>query len=375
VVTEFELDLPKLGELPKQEFAIGDKAVPSTAMGALVGEVGRRDRRFVVTNADGNEASAMKNINEALQIRHPTRDALYNQGPEGQVYEPLSEDACAGFAAGLALFGSRALWLSYESFVINGMPIIQTVTQAMAELRRQTPSIVTMFTAGALEQGRNGWTHQRPEIENYMAAMMRNGNFFALFPCDANMIQAAYEWATNSFNKGVAIVASKSALPVYTTLEQAKKAIEEGATTIYESDKGETATIAFAVTGDMILLPVFAAKTELEQQGYKVRIVCVANPRRLYRPDDVAWNTVSEADGKFMSDADFDALFHADIMIGVTGGASGSLEAVMLRSRAARRDVMCWRRGETTASPQEIMQFNGLSGDAIIARIKKLAGA
>ena len=173
VVTEFELDLPELGELPKKEFPIGEKAVPTTTMGALVGEVGKRDTRFVVTNADGNEASGMKNINEALQIRHPTEDALYNQGPEGQVYEPLSEDACAGLAAGLALFGSRALWLSYESFVINGMPIIQTVTQAMAELRRKTPSIVTMFTAGALEQGRNGWTHQRPEIENYMAAMMR----------------------------------------------------------------------------------------------------------------------------------------------------------------------------------------------------------
>jgi phosphoketolase len=374
VVTEFELDLPELGDLPKQEFVIGEKAVPSTAMGALVGEVGRRDRRFVVTNADGNEASAMKNINEALQIRHPTRDALYNQGPEGQVYEPLSEDACAGLAAGLALFGSRALWLSYESFVINGMPIIQTVTQAMAELRRKTPSIVTMFTAGALEQGRNGWTHQRPEIENYLAAMVRNGNFYALFPCDANMIQAGYEWATNSFNKGVAIVASKSALPVYTTLEQAKQAIEQGATTLYESDKGEKGTIAFAVTGDMVLLPVFEARTELEQQGYQVRIVCVANPRRLYRPDDVAWNTVSEADGEFMSNADFDALFDADIMIGVTGGASGSLEPVMLRSRAARRDVMCWKRGETTASPGEIMAVNGLSSGDIVARVNRLAG-
>ncbi|MGB5301200.1 MAG: phosphoketolase [Thiogranum sp.] len=375
VVTEFELDLQDLGELPKQEFAIGEKAVPSTAMGAMVGEVGRRDRRFVVTNADGNEASAMKNINEALQIRHPTLDALYNQGPEGQVYEPLSEDACAGFAGGLALFGSRALWLSYESFVINGLPIIQTVTQAMAELRRRTPAIVTMFTAGALEQGRNGWTHQRPEIENYMAAMMRNGNFYELFPCDANMIQAAYEWATNSFNKGIAIVASKSALPVYTTLEQAKQAIEAGAITLYESDKGEKGTIVFAVTGDMVLLPVFEARSELEAQGYKVRIVSVANPRRLYRPDDVAWSTVSEADGAFMSDADFDALFDADIMIGVTGGASGALEAVMLRSRAARRDVLCWKRGETTASPQEIMQFNGLSSADIISRVNKLAGA
>ena len=374
VVTEFELDLPELGELPKQEFAIGEKAVPSSAMGALVAEVGRRDKRFVVTNADGNEASAMKNINEALQIRHPTRDALYNQGPEGQVYEPLSEDACAGFAAGLALFGSRALWLSYESFVINGLPIIQTVTQAMAELRRRTPAVVAMFTAGALEQGRNGWTHQRPEIENYMAAMMRNGNFYELFPCDANMIQAAYEWATNSFNKGIAIVASKSALPVYTTPAQARQAIEEGAITLYESEGGDKGTIVFAVTGDMILLPVFEARSELEQQGYRVRIVSVANPRRLYRPDDVAWDTVSEADGTFMSDADFNDLFDADIMLGVSGGASGSLEAVMLRSRAVRRDVMCWKRGETTASPQEIMQFNGLSSADIISRVNRLAG-
>jgi len=375
VVTEFELELPALGELPKQEFPVGEKAVPSTAMGALVGEVGKRDKRFVVTNADGNEASGMKNINEALKIRHPTADPLYNQTPDGQVYEPLSEDACAGFAGGLALFGSRALWLSYESFVINGMPIIQTVCQAMAELRRKTPSIVNMYTAGALEQGRNGWTHQRPEIENYMAAMMRNGNFYSLFPCDANMIQAAYEWGTNTFNKGIAIVASKSALPVYTTMEQAKQAIETGAITLYESKAGDKGTVAFAVTGDMVLLPVFEAKAELEQQGYKVRIISAANPRRLYRPMDVAWDTVSEPDGKFMSDDDFDAMFGADIMIGITGGATGSLEPVMLRSRAAKRDVMGWKRGETTASPQEIMAFNGLSSNKIVDRVNQLAGA
>jgi len=374
VVTEFELALPELGELPKQAFKVGEKAVPSTAMGALVAEVGRRDRRFVVTNADGNEASGMKNINEVLKIRHPTMDNLYNQAPEGQVYEPLSEDACAGFAAGLALFGSRALWLSYESFVINGMPIIQTVSQAMAELRRKTPSIVNMYTAGALEQGRNGWTHQRPEIENYMAAMMRNGNYYSLFPCDANMIQVAYEWATNSFNKAIGIVASKSALPVYTTLEQASQAIEEGAITLYQSAGGDKGTLVFAVTGDMVLLPVFEAKGALEQQGYKVRIVSVANPRRLYRPADVAWGSVSQPDGKFMSDADFDALFDGDILIGVTGGASGSLEPVMLRSRAARRDLMCWKRGETTASPAEIMGFNGLSSADMIERVSRLAG-
>jgi len=372
VVTESELDIAPLPALEMQSFTPGEKAVPSTAMGALVAQVGKADPRFVVTNADGNEASAMKNINDALKIRHPTQDPLYNQSPQGQVYEPLNEDACAGFAAGLALFGSRSLWLSYESFAINGWPIVQTVTQAMAELRRRTPSIVTMFTAGALEQGRNGWTHQRPEIENYFAAMMRNGNVFPLFPCDANCIQAAYEYATNSFNKGMVIIASKSPLPVYLTLEEAREAVENGAVTLYESAGGDKGTVVFAVTGDMILLPVYEARERLEANGYRVRIVAVVNPRRLYRSTDIAWDTVAEPDDCFMDDESFNALFDGDVLLAVSGGPSAPLEPVLLRARAPRRDTVCWKRGETTATPAEIMAFNGITAEHMVQRTRTL---
>ena len=372
VVTEFELAITPLPNLNMKNFTKGSKAVPSTAMGELVAQVGKTDKRYVVTNADGNEASGMKNINDALKIRHPTQDPLYNQEPTGQVYEPLNEDACAGLAAALALFGSRALWLSYESFAINGWPIIQTVTQAMAELRRKTPSIVTMFTAGALEQGRNGWTHQRPEIENYFSAMMRNGNVYPLFPCDANAIQVAYEYATNSNNKGMVIIASKSPLPVYMSIEEAHIAVIEGAATIYESTSGDKASIVFAVTGDMVLLPVFEAKDILEAQGYRVRIVAVVNPRRLYRPTDVAWATVAFPDEKFMPDAQFNALFDGDMLLAVSGGPSGCLEPVLLRSRATKRDTICWKRGETTASANEIMAFNGITAEAMVQRVNKI---
>jgi len=371
-VTERELPLAPLPALTMQAFAIGEKAVPATAMGALVAQVGKADPRFVVTNADGNEASAMKNINDALKIRHPTHDPLYNQSPDGQVYEPLNEDACAGFAAGLALFGSRALWLSYESFAINGWPIVQTVTQAMAELRRRTPSLVTMFTAGALEQGRNGWTHQRPEIENYFAAMMRNGNVYPLFPCDANTIQAAYAYATGTFNKGMVIIASKSALPVHLSLDDARQAVDEGAAILYESSAGDKGTIVFAVTGDMVLLPVFEAKDRLEADGYRVRIVAVINPRRLYRPADIAWETVSQPDDRFMDDARFDRLFDGDALLAVSGGPSAPLEPVLLRARAPRRDTVCWKRGETTASPAEIMEFNGITAANMVQRVTAL---
>lgn len=375
VVTEGELEFTPLAKLEMNEFSKNEKAVPSTAMGALVAQMGQSDARYVVTNADGNEASAMKNINDALKIRHPTQDPLYNQEPNGQVYEPLNEDACAGFAAALALFGSRSIWLSYESFAINGWPIMQTVAQAMAELRRKTPSTVCMFTAGALEQGRNGWTHQRPEIENYFAAMMRNGNSYPLFPCDANSIQIAYEYATASYNKSMVIIASKSPLPVYMSVEESRHAIEEGAATIYESDAaefnaGSRGNVVFAVTGDMIFLPVYEAKDKLENEGYKVRIVAVVNPRRLYRPSDIAWDTVSEPDNKFMDDDHFNALFDADALLAVSGGPSAALEPVLLRTRAPRRDTFCWKRGETTASPAEIMGFNGITADAMLATIE-----
>jgi phosphoketolase len=369
-VTESVLPLPEIQNLQLEAYEVGgDPKVSTTAMGQLVAQVGQLDANFLVTNADGNEASGIGNINKALKIIHPTTDDLYNQTPSGQVYEPLSEDACAGLAAGLSLMGSRSLWCSYESFAINGLPIWQTVTQAMAELRRPTPSTVTLFTAGALEQGRNGWTHQRPEIEAYFAAMMRNGNVFPLFPPDANSIQACYEWALGTANKGVVITASKSPLPVRITFEQTRQALQDGAIVLQETP-GEK-IVVFAAVGDMILIPIFEAASQLQSQGIGVRIVSVVNPRRLYRSSDVAWEICSESDGGFLDDAGFDRLFGGDALVGVTGGASLMLEPIMLRS-TSRRDTFAWKRGETTASAGELMALNGITAEALVKRAIEL---
>ncbi len=370
VVTEKELPLSDLGKLPLNEYPLNEAKVSTTVMGELVVHVGKNDPNFVVTNADGNAASGINNINIGLKIVHPTTDEIYFQQPQGQVYEPLSEDACAGLAVSLALFGTRTLWCSYESFAINGLPIWQTVTQAMTELRRPTPSAIALFTAGALEQGRNGWTHQRPEIENYFASMMRNGNVFPLFPCDANSTQVCYEWALSTKNKGIPITVSKSPLPIRTTFAQTQEALAKGGVILHDSDKGNK-KVVFAVIGDMTLIPVFEAAKLLEEEGFGVRIVSVINPRRLYRASDVAWNTCTNPDENFLDDASFNELFKGDALIGVTGGTSGMLEPIMLRSKL-NRDVICWKRGETTASAKEIMAFNGITAEALTKRGKEL---
>jgi len=366
IVTESELPLPALDDLPLEEFEVAQRRVPTAALGFMAAAVGRQDPRFVVTNSDGNEASGLAIINQALTIRHPTPDMLYSQGPHGQVYEPVNEDACAGLAAGVALLGGRSLWSCYESFAINGLPVWQTVTQAMAELRRRTPSTICLFTAGALEQGRNGWTHQRPEIEGYLAAMMRNGNVYPLFPVDANMIQAAYLWALQTYNKGIVIFASKSPLPVRTTLPQGRIALEQGAVALYDNDAASR--VIFAVVGDMALPPVFEAADTLKDLGVGARIVSVVNPRRLYRSSDVAWRSCAEPDSRFMDDASFDELFHGDALICVSGGSGLMLEPILLRSRAAQRDVFSWKRGETAANPEQLLASNGLHGEALVKR-------
>ena len=371
-VTESVLPLADLGKLPLNEFPVGpdSKQVSTTAMGELVAHVGQQDSNFVITNADGNAASGINNINQALKIIHPTQDDTYYQGPKGQVYEPLSEDACAGLAAAQALMGARSLWCSYESFAINGLPIWQTTTQAMAELRRPTPSTICLFTAGALEQGRNGWTHQRPEIENYFAAMMRNGNIFPLFPIDANSVQVCYEWALSTSNKGIPITVSKSPLPVRTTFEQTREALENGAIVLQETPGAQT--VVFAVIGDMMLIPVIDAARALQEQGIGSKIVAIVNPRRLYRASDVAWDSCTQAaDDKFLSDGQFARLFEGDALLGVTGGASAMLEPLMLRSSLSR-DVMAWKRGETAASAGQLFAFNGLTAEKLSNRAKGL---
>ena len=131
--------------------------------------------------------------------------------------------------------------------------------------------------------------------------------------------------------------------------------------------------MVLAVAGDMVLMPAFSARDALEQSGIRVRIVSIASPRRLYPPGDLGWNTVSEPDGRFMDDETFAGLFHGDALLAISGGPSATLEPVLLRS-SVRRDVLCWQRGETVASPAELMHFNGVDAPTIEARAKALLG-
>ena len=73
-----------------------------------------------------------------------------------------------------------------------------------------------------------------------------------------------------------------------------------------------------------------------------------------------------------MSRTNFDQLFHGDVLLGVTGGPSAMLEPLMLRSAVPTRDVFCWKRGETTANPNQLFDFNTLNAQAMAQRALEL---
>ncbi|MEX0331025.1 MAG: phosphoketolase [Puniceicoccaceae bacterium] len=373
VVSEKERNIAALPELEPEDFAVEeDLQIPSTSMGKLVVKVGQADPLFLVANADGNEASGFRNVSDGLVIRHPIKDDLYSQGPDGRVFEPISEDACAGLTSAISLFGGRSLWFSYVSFVINGLPMLQTVAQAMCELRLRRPAHISFFTAGALEQGRNGWTHQRPEVEAYFAALMRSGNVYPVFPSDANGVQAAYLWGLEQENKVIGIFASKSPLPVRLTAAESREAVEKGAFVYHETNSGEHPDLVVAAAGDMILLPVMKAVSKLEETGRNIRVVLVVNPRRFFQPNEIAWENAQAGDGQFLSQDEVDRLLGNAPLLAVTGGASAVFEPLLLRARTAKKTTAAWQRGETTATPDELLAVSKLDPENLIEKAEEL---
>jgi len=100
-------------------------------------------------------------------------------------------------------------------------------------------------------------------------------------------------------------------------------------------------------------------------------VVNLFDSRKEITAFDVAWDLCSQPDGNFLDDASFEKLFGGDALIGITGGASGMLEPIMLRS-TAKRDTFAWKRGETTATATQLMELNGITATALTQRALEL---
>jgi phosphoketolase len=191
-----------------------------------------------------------------------------------------------------------------------------------------------------------------------------------LFPPD-DAAQAAYQYAIEHHNKGFVPFVSKSPVPTRLTATQAREAVHTGAAVLVDvKPKDDSPTVVFASAGDMILQPILEATETLRGRGLGVRVVAVVNPRRFYRPSEVAWASAHRPDGEFVDDSRFEQLFGGDLLIAGTGEASAVLEPVLARTLSPRR-IVSWQRGETTATGSELMEINGMTAGALVQLVEE----
>lgn len=194
---------------------------------------------------------------------------------DGRVLEMLSEHSLQGLLQGYVLTGRHGVFASYEAFV----QIIASMTDQYAKFlkiargvkwRGKFPSLNYILTSGAWRQEHNGFSHQNPGFID--GVLQRQGCFTNVyFPADANLALVTFQKMMASTEEINVLVASKRPIPIWRTLEEAKRDVEDGIS-IWDFASDKDPHLVFASAGDYPTLEVLAAISLVRKNVPKLRI-------------------------------------------------------------------------------------------------------
>jgi len=194
---------------------------------------------------------------------------------DGRVLEMLSEHSLQGLLQGYVLTGRHGVFASYEAFV----QIVASMTDQYAKFlkiarevkwRGTIPSLNYILTSGAWRQEHNGFSHQNPGFID--SVLQRQGCFANVyFPADANTALVAFDRMMKSTKEINVLVCEKRPLPVWRTLEEAKRDIEDGVS-IWDFASDEDPHVVFAAAGDYPTLEALAAVSLIRKHVPSMRV-------------------------------------------------------------------------------------------------------
>ncbi|MCA9358906.1 phosphoketolase family protein [Candidatus Kaiserbacteria bacterium] len=193
---------------------------------------------------------------------------------DGRVLEMLSEHSLQGLLQGYILTGRHGLFVSYEAFV----QIVSSMTDQYAKFlkiardvkwRGTIASLNYILTSGAWRQEHNGFSHQNPGFID--GILQRQGCFTNVyFPADANTALVAFNRVMKSTKEINVIVCEKRPLPVWRTITEAKKDIEEGIS-VWDFASDENPHVVFGAAGDYPTLEALAAISLVRQHAPEIQ--------------------------------------------------------------------------------------------------------
>jgi xylulose-5-phosphate/fructose-6-phosphate phosphoketolase len=181
---------------------------------------------------------------------------------DGRVMEMLSEHSLQGLLQGYVLTGRHGIFVSYEAFV----QIVASMADQYAKFlkiardvkwRGPIPSLNYILTSTGWRQEHNGFSHQNPGFID--GVLQRQGSFSNVyFPADANTALAVFETMLSSTKEINVMVCEKRPIPIWRSLEEARKDVEESLS-IWEFASDENPDVIFSAAGDYPTLEALAA--------------------------------------------------------------------------------------------------------------------
>ncbi|MFW6210187.1 MAG: phosphoketolase family protein, partial [Patescibacteria group bacterium] len=194
---------------------------------------------------------------------------------DGRVLEMLSEHSLQGLLQGYVLTGRHGLFVSYEAFV----QIVASMTDQYAKFlkiarevsfRGTFPSLNYILTSTGWRQEHNGFSHQNPGFID--GILQRQGCFTNVyFPADANTALVTFQRMLASTQEINVMVCEKRPLPIWRTLDEAARDVEEGVS-IWEFASDDDPHVVFSAAGDYPTLEALAAISLVRQHTPDVRM-------------------------------------------------------------------------------------------------------
>lgn len=212
----------------------GSNMVEAGKMLRDVFKLNKKENNFRMMCPDEMQSNKLGAVFEATKRGYlwPVLKNTEDTSTDGRVAEMLSEHTLQGWMQGYILTGRHAMFVTYEAFAI----IIASMVDQFAKFLKQSfkvkwrkpvASSIYVLTSNGWRQDHNGYSHQNPSFASNV--LQKHGEFCQLYyPADVNSTLVAFEESLKRKNFIAVIVAGKTELPQWVTLEEARAQAKKG---------------------------------------------------------------------------------------------------------------------------------------------------
>jgi len=378
-----DLALPDFREYAVEVKEPGVTTAESTrVLGSLLRDViAANPDNFLLFGPDETASNRLGDVFQGTARRWMAESASTDEGlgPDGRVFEVLSEHMCQGWLEGYLLTGRHGLFNCYEAFI----HIVDSMFNQHAKWlkstreipwRRPLASLNYLLSSHVWRQDHNGFSHQDPgfidHVVNKKAEIIR-----VYLPPDANTLLSVADHCLRSRNYVNVIVAGKQPALQYLSMDEAVLHCTRGIG-IWDwasNDHDAEPHVVLGCCGDIPTLETLAAASILRERlpELRVRVVNVVDLMRL-QPD------TEHPHG--LSDREFDSLFTADrpVVFAYHGYPWLIHRLTYRRTNHGNLHVRGYKEEGTTTTPFDIVMLDDLDRFHlvidVIDRLPHLAG-